>query len=99
VVGEHDVAGALAHGQLELEVLGQLLAAPVVHSAVFSLTVSLTDFSCCAPLPVPQRLGVRAPVGFVARVLACTGSAVLVNVWLVVAEVALLEDDARAVHC
>jgi hypothetical protein len=70
VVGEGDVSRALVHGELELPVLGQLLAAAVVHpSRVRVLSVPERLLDLLAVDPVAQRPGVGAAVRVAVRML------------------------------
>lgn len=91
---------ALGRGELELEVLGEFLAAPVVHASRVLVGSVLEELvKLLAVERVAQRPGVRALVRLVARVLACTGRTLLVSLWLVVAPGALLGDGPCAVDC
>jgi hypothetical protein len=98
VVGEDDVPRALVHGELELPVLGQLLAAAVVHPSrgrVLLVPERLLDL--LAVDPVPQRPGVRAAFGIAARMLARQSRAAPVGAGTVVSLIALLEDSPATV--
>src|SRR6185437_13583800 len=93
VIGKGDVTRPLVYGQLELKVLGELLAAPEVHAARGGVS-GVPERLLKLPVvhPVAQCPRVRALLRGAARVLTGASGALLVSLGSVVGAVALLKD-------